>query len=335
MSSLKLMFVGDISLGEHYFSFGHGPRTTAYKQDILASVKPIFAAADYVCGNLEGPISDIGLNTKDPESVVFRGDPQAAKTLADAGFNLMHVANNHIIQHGEQAYRHTLTLLENNNIIPIGNFGDECILEKNGVKIAIIAGSDVLDNTFPEQQLYETLNVEKILEKIEKVKGTVDWILLSLHWGKEEKVSPTQEQIDMARRFKDAGVNFIIGHHPHIFFPVELAENYLCAWSLGNFIFDLPWDKRLCKSAILEIELNKNTFDAKVYPITILPNGTPVNVSTVKKITEGNFCLYDNSSAFRFFSLMKILFFASNFFRGKVSLKFIFIKRKVLKKFGL
>lgn len=328
------MFVGDISLGEHYFSFGHGPRTTAYKQDILASVKPIFAAADYVCGNLEGPISDIGLNTKDPESVVFRGDPQAAKTLANAGFNLMHVANNHIIQHGEQAYRHTLTLLENNNIIPIGNFGDECILEKNGVKIAIIAGSDVLDNTFPGQQLYETLNVEKILEKIEKVKGTVDWILLSLHWGKEEKVSPTQEQIDMARRFKDAGVNFIIGHHPHIFFPVELAENYLCAWSLGNFIFDLPWDKRLCKSAILEIELNKNTFDAKVYPITILPNGTPVNVSTVKKITEGNFFLYDNSSAFRFFSLMKILFFASNFFRGKVNLKFIFIKRKVLKKFG-
>lgn len=328
------MFVGDISLGEHYFSFGHGPRTTAYKQDILASVKPIFAAADYVCGNLEGPISDIGLNSRDPESVVFRGDPEAAKALADAGFNLMHVANNHIIQHGEQAYRHTLTLLEDNNIIPIGNVGDECILEKNGIKIAIIAGSDVTDNTFPKQQLYETLDVEKILEKVKKIKGTVDWILLSLHWGKEEKISATQEQIDMAHRFRDAGVNFIIGHHPHIFFPVERTGNYLCAWSLGNFIFDLPWDKRLCKSAILEIDLNKHSFDASVHPITILPNGTPIKVSEKKKVTVGNFFLYQNASEFRFFSLMKILFFASNFFRGKVNLKFIFIKRKVLKKFG-
>lgn len=334
MSSLKLMFVGDISLGEHYFSFGHGPRSTADRQDIFASVKPIFAAADYVCGNLEGPISDIGLNPEDPESVVFRGDPHAAKMLADAGFNLIHVANNHIIQHGEQAYRHTLALLENNNIIPIGNVGDECILEKNGIKIAIIAGSDVADNTFPEQQLYETLDVEKILEKVKKVKGTVDWILLSLHWGKEEKISPAQEQIDMANRFREAGVNFIVGHHPHIFFPVERSEHYLCAWSLGNFIFDLPWDKRLCKSAILEIDLNKHSFDASVHPVTILPNGTPVKASVANKITAGSFCLYENASGFRFFSLMKIIFFASNFFRGKVSLKFIFIKRKVLKKFG-
>lgn len=332
MSKLKLMFVGDISLGEHYFSFGHGPKTTAKSNDIFSSVKEVFKEADFVCGNLEGPISDIGLDPREPESVVFRGEPRVASELSDAGFNLMHIANNHIIQHGKEAYHHTLQLLRSNNIIPLGNKGDDCIIEKNGIKIAIISASSVPDNTDKTQGLYNTLNTAEIVEKVANLKGQVDWIVASLHWGLEEKVEPIAEQIEIAKSLKAAGVNFIIGHHPHIFYPVDAQENYLCAWSLGNFVFDLPWDERLCRSAVLEITLDKTSYKALLHPVKILPNGMPLLSGEPQQIGYGRFSLYKNSENFSFFGFKKLAFFIKNSLNGDTHLKFTFFKRKILNK---
>lgn len=329
-----MMFVGDISLGEHYFSFGHGPKTIAQKLDIFSSVKPVFAKADYVCGNLEGPISDIGLNPFDPESVVFRGAPASAQALASAGFNLMHVANNHIIQHGEAAYYHTLTLLNDNGVTPLGDHTTEYLFEKNGIKILLLAASGITDNTDEDQQLYAKIDPETLISRIRHYRDQVDWIFLSLHWGLEERVTPTSEQEQLAQRFRAAGANFIIGHHPHIVYPVESDKQYLCAWSLGNFIFDLPWDERLNQSAIIEIELHKHEFKARAYAINIDSSGFPHCESDAIDIHEGRFSLYQHNSQFRLFAVKKLFFFLFNFFRGNTSLKYTFIKRKILKKLG-
>jgi hypothetical protein len=52
---MKLLFVGDVSLGEHYFSFGHGPRSLIESgEDIFSDVKDVLKNHDLVIGNLEG-----------------------------------------------------------------------------------------------------------------------------------------------------------------------------------------------------------------------------------------------------------------------------------------
>ena len=75
-----------------------------------------------------------------------------------------------------------------------------------------------------------------------------------------------------------AGADIIIGHHPHIIFPVEINDKYLCAWSMGNFVFDLPWDARMTSSAVLEVDLKKDSFLVRAHCFDLDSNGIPKKI---------------------------------------------------------
>jgi len=108
---MRIMFVGDINLGEYYTSFGHGPRSYLKHSDVFENVRDLFSQADFVVGNLEAPLTTHNFNPNDPESVVLRGDPKHATTLRTAGFRVLQVANNHTVQHGKEGFRETVEAL--------------------------------------------------------------------------------------------------------------------------------------------------------------------------------------------------------------------------------
>ena len=78
---MKVMFVGDVSLGEYYMSFGHGPRTLADEADIFEKVKPILESADFSVGNLEAPFCSNAYDLNEPEQIVLKAKPQHASQL--------------------------------------------------------------------------------------------------------------------------------------------------------------------------------------------------------------------------------------------------------------
>lgn len=331
---MKLAFVGDISLGEYYLSFGHGPKTYANRRNIFENVKDVFSDADFVFGNLETPVSNIGLDNKNPESVVLRGDPNHLPMLANVGFRALSIANNHIVQHGEEVFRDTIKELKKNKIVPMGVSGSEVpIFEKNGIRVAVIVASDVPDNTDQNQSSYDILDAEKIKNKIKHIKDKVNWVVLFLHWGREDCVLPNSHQIDLIDDFKREGANFIIGHHPHIFYPIEISDKFLSAPSLGNFVFDLCWDERLMKSGVLHLNLSENYFTSSFTPIALDENGIPFVSGNKQVINDGVFHPYKNNSDLSRMNLHKIIFFIKNFFRGNSSLKSRFIIKKILNKF--
>jgi len=90
---MRIMFVGDINLGEYYTSFGHGPKTYLKSGNVFSEVESILSMADIVVGNLEAPLTNANLDLNDPESIVLRGDPNAAEILYEAGFRVLQVAN--------------------------------------------------------------------------------------------------------------------------------------------------------------------------------------------------------------------------------------------------
>ena len=47
----------------------------------------------------------------------------------------------------------------------------------------------------------------------------------------------------MAHAFIDAGVDIILGHHSHVFQSIEHYQGKAIAYSLGNFIFDMEYEK--------------------------------------------------------------------------------------------
>lgn len=116
--------------------------------DAAGSVNSILRAADAVFGNLEGPVSHRG--TPAEKWINMRISPDHLSDLRKAGFNVMAIANNHIMDFGLEAFSDTLTLLAECDIAPVGG-GDNLeeawtpvIRTWNGVKVAFLAAASTL-----------------------------------------------------------------------------------------------------------------------------------------------------------------------------------------------
>jgi len=57
------------------------------------------------------------------------------------------------------------------------------------------------------------------------------------HWGEEGSFCPRSSEIASAKKWQSLGADIIVGSHTHTLQQVELKENKLIAYSMGNFIF--------------------------------------------------------------------------------------------------
>lgn len=324
----KISFIGDIALGEHYFSLGHGPRSYARKNFLFKNVKQYFEDSEYVVANLECPISDLHYDKSDPESSAFRGSPAVISQLKNAGINIVSVANNHMMQHGEEVFKDTIKNLEKNGIKVIGKSSQEPLLLDANNKISILACSDIEDNTYKDQTSYQRWN-EGFKKTINTYVNQGVVVIIFIHWGREDKHKPTDRQIEIEKDLKKLGVRIIVGHHPHIFYPVKYHNNFICAYSIGDFVFDLPWDKKLLKTGILNISIDK-TLSAEIVPVYIKKQGClPTATGKIKNLSFGEIDMYRYRGPVSNIQLKKLFYFSLNYFRGKTALKTKFLLRKI------
>jgi poly-gamma-glutamate capsule biosynthesis protein CapA/YwtB (metallophosphatase superfamily) len=259
--TVKLVAAGDFCPGDHYFSLGHGTGARlAAGLDPLREIKTVLSRADLCIANLEGPISAGSSHEHGPEAEVFRGPPATAALLRRAGIDLVHVANNHILQHGTGAFSASIEALREQGLTPIGmaTLGsiEPVIKTVNGLRLGFVASSFVTERYIPGQRLYDASPLPVLLERIADLRPRVDIVVVSIHWGIEATALPTREVIAAAHAMVDAGARVVLGHHPHWFQPVERVGPALIAYSLGDFVFDLFWDRRLIESAILRVDLD-------------------------------------------------------------------------------
>jgi poly-gamma-glutamate synthesis protein (capsule biosynthesis protein) len=73
------------------------------------------------------------------------------------------------------------------------------------------------------------------------LRAQVDVLVLSIHWGIHfvpKVIADYQREI--AHAAIDAGVDIVIGHHPHLLKGVEIYNGKPIFYSLGNFALDPP-----------------------------------------------------------------------------------------------
>lgn len=325
---MKIMFVGDVNLGEYYPSFGNGPGTFSKKKSVFSAVEELFSDADLVVGNLEAVISTEGNDPKDPERMVLKADPAIAHHLKDAGFRVMQVANNHTVQHGEAAFQECLSILEDMEISAVGlNQQKPVVLEHNGLKIGFLAASDVPDNTDKQQALYQRLD-ESFFSIVEDSVKAVDHLIVMLHWGLEASTTPMAYQRETAERLRTLGVTAIIGSHPHLFYEIESYDDFVCAYSLGNFVFDLAWEERLTKSGILELDLEAGRINGQVWPVKITQNGCFPVVSGPAVPLSQKVVIYDLGASLEWQQTKKVIFLIAHILKGNTYLKLKFFFKK-------
>lgn len=229
--------VGDVMLGRNV---RHLMRTRGDDYP-FAYTAPIFENADAVVINLEGPITELDapderVGPDQPYSMRFAFDVLSADVLARAGVTHASLANNHAWDQGTQGNKDTRQQLERVGISYFGapwglSVGTVAHIRKDGHDIAFLG----LDDTIAP------LNIEKLSREITSF-GTSTHIVAFIHWGDEYELVHNTNQERIAHALIDAGVDAIIGSHPHVVQDIEVYKGAPIFYSLGNFIFDQYWN---------------------------------------------------------------------------------------------
>lgn len=195
-------------------------------------------------------------------------------------FDGLCLSNNHIEDFGIESVIHTTKLLEQAGISSFG-YGDDInqaripfLFKLADKTVAILSYSCLTTNgeNYAGQSRpgVVALAPEYVEEDYAKAKAAgADMVIASIHWGIENTHYPTKDQIAVAHRIIDCGVDFIWGNHAHAIQGMELYNGKWIAYGLGNFLFsDIPIEfgrtGKIQKTILKQHDLNLESVGIKL-----------------------------------------------------------------------
>ena len=211
----------------------------------------LIRSANIALVNLEGPCCAGGVPIS-KSGPTIRIDCGAIQALRSWGFDVLCLANNHIMDHGFEGLRKTLEQCRETGLLPCGagaNIEEALrpieIEITGGIKVSIVAVCErefgIANNPQPGAAW---ISHPLTLETIRKAKQESDVVIVMAHGGVEEVPFPPIERQVQLRQLIDAGANLVIGHHPHVPQGWEQYNDGFIFYSLGNFLFDYPHAER-------------------------------------------------------------------------------------------
>ena len=291
-NTITLAAVGDICICKYVREHirAHGP---AWPFELCRDA----LRADLAFGNLECVAYKPG--TSEPTSrLQMIAEWNEGAGLKEAGFSLLNLANNHILDFGGEPGLQTVGFCENYGIAHVGFGPDQSqarqpvILERAGIKVGFLGYTeDVpgLKRQVAPGPAY--ISEPNILEDIDELKDAgADVVVVSLHADLEFVDWPAPHRVAMSRRLVDAGADLVLQHHPHVPQGVEEYGDGLIAYSLGNFVFPVhgddymhngsPWTD---KSFVLRVALGKEGYVShEIVPVQIEQSGRPAPIPADK-----------------------------------------------------
>jgi poly-gamma-glutamate capsule biosynthesis protein CapA/YwtB (metallophosphatase superfamily) len=236
---------------------------------IYAEVRDLVQAADLAVGTLNATLSDASLHTGCIFTYVLTSDSRSAVALGNAGFDVMSVATNHIMncagescgQYGTQAFRDTLDNLRLNNILPVGAGLDHAeamqpvVVEVQGVHFGIVSLGMVEPRVFAGEDTpgIAVLTDDNLRAAISAARQVSDVVIAMPHWGPEDSPNPNPYQLHYAQVAVEAGADLVVGNHTHVVQAIEQIAGIDVFYGLGNFVFDQTWDLAHQQGVILQV----------------------------------------------------------------------------------
>lgn len=284
-SEVNLIAVGDISL------------ETKDNARPFDKVKEALSNKDILFGNLETVLSNRG--EKAEKAVLLYTLPEKVEYLKDAGFDVLNLANNHIMDMGIEGFNDTLEVLNQNGLATIGvknkKFNQSyTIIERKGIKLGFLGYYEHGFENCRNGIFINGIDEDSIVTDIKNLKLKSDIVVVSLHWGIENVFYPSPAQIKCARTLIDAGAALVLGHHPHVVQGIERYKNGLVAYSLGNFQFDCKLvgeiNEKASDSLILSVDISRDgAGNYEIIPVKIKDNFAPYILSKEEKEENAQF----------------------------------------------
>ncbi len=301
---VTLAFVGDVILHERLRK-REEIHNEGY-QSIWSNIQKYLDQADITYANLEGPVAPEYGVTGFP---MFNFPEEIIPALKENGFDVVSTANNHSLDRQAKGIKKTIENLIKYDLLYTGTVTTEADVDqgretwwtltpipRTSKSIAWLACTEMTNgNPDKENQvLYCFKHREKIKAMIKKLKSRSDIaaIILTPHWGEEEKFEIEPHLSTWAKIMLDEGASAIVGSHPHVIRKIETYETKdqrktMIAYSLGNFVSNQPWTPT--KLAMLLYLKFKDNQDQKQYELTDIKYVALWTTRTIEKDTTAKY----------------------------------------------
>ncbi|MFZ5955271.1 MAG: CapA family protein [Nanoarchaeota archaeon] len=278
---MEIAIIGDVMLGRLIDNEMKIKIPEYFWGDTLDKIKK----ANLSLINLECSLTKSNIVSKTLKTFYFKAEPSnAINVLKQANIKAVNIANNHIMDFGEEGLKDTIEILNEAGIkhcgagINIAEAKKPILIEINKLKIGIIGMTD----NMPEWHANEKPgiffidinndNAENLSNEIKRIKPNLDILILSLHWGQNMALRPKESFMDFAHKLIDAGADIIHGHSSHVFQGIEIYNNKPIFYSCGDFIDDYAVDPALRNDfsffSIIELQ-KKEIKEIKLFPTLI------------------------------------------------------------------
>lgn len=326
ITSVTVAAVGDLMcLSAQLSCAKHGGEYDFYP--CFEQIKPIISGADIAMGNLETLVAESFPYTKPNKyqektitpsdgsppyttRVRVSGSPKLnapesyLRAVVDCGFDVLATANNHSFDRKHEGIVETMEQLEKYGVHHTGSYAlpeDKVplIVTKYGINIGVVSYTDISNrkpNSTTEAYMLDRYEEGPLTADIEAIRQAgADFVVVYIHWGKENTHKTTSRQRKMAQFIADSGANIILGSHSHCTQPfacikTERGENVPVIYSMGNLVSSMG--RTMNKdSVILQFVLEKdyNSGNTKLVELAYIPTlcrGTDAGNFIVLPTTE-------------------------------------------------
>ena len=294
IQTARITASGDMLYHDIVYGSAFDGQTYDFKND-YEQITPLVSSADLALGDFEGTINPDRPLAGYP---IFNAPEEVIQSIKDAGYDVLDLAHNHILDTGISGLKYTATAFRKAGLDIFGVRVDpnEGILVKevNGIKVAILGfsyGFNGIEASISQEDynnhLYD-LNMDKVKEQIEKAEEIADFTIVMPQMGVEYKLSPTDAQVDTYHKMIEWGADVIFGGHPHVAEPTETIEKdgqkKFIIYSMGNLLsnqrvetLDNIWTER---GVIMDITIQKEGNETTLTSVQAHPtwvSRTPIN----------------------------------------------------------
>lgn len=282
---IRINIVGDFCVKDlDGLSIGHG-------------IRDVLQQGDFNIINFESPLYNDQAKPIPKSGPNLYQDSLAPSFIINTGFNIISLANNHIMDYGEKGIDTTIKAFGKQHVIGAGNWSDAykvSFFQKSNKRIGVLAVTQhefgVLDDTSYSTKQYGTAWMLHpfIDEIIANAKQECDYLIIIPHAGLEHFSYPLPELRTLYRHWVDMGADAVIGGHPHVPQPWESYKNAPILYSLGNFCFDtLPNQNEFWNDGLIaQIDFTEKAPNLHIIPIHYSRKKRIIEISDNKKILD-------------------------------------------------
>ena len=236
-SQLTVRCVGDIAPVREALEIWGNTGAGQFARQLSESLPP----SDLTVANLEAPVVSQA-TLRDNKRYNFRTDVSALDLFGPR--SILSLANNHIMDFGDQGLVETITALNARGIVHAGagrNLEEArkpALIDVGGISVAVLCCADPRFQAATAQRAGTCPATPELIDAaMRELRSTADVVILSVHMGIEFLPVPSERQLALAELCARAGISVLHFHHAHTLSGVQKIGECMVLFGTGNFLF--------------------------------------------------------------------------------------------------